>query len=92
MPVLITDRLDTDERDRRVVEILTSLARYAETREIQGLVVLTIMPDPFGRIEENLRSVFDVIEHEESIAVLERWCKEARDLIRLTKEDPGGSA
>lgn len=59
---------------------------------VEAVIVLTVVETAPGIVEERLRSVFDLVSNEASIAILERWCVEARQLIQLHKDTPGGSA
>jgi hypothetical protein len=84
--------LSPNERDDQLGEILSELALDVRTGRLEALIYLTVVIDERGQAEEKLRSVFDIIQNEESINILERWCVEARQLIRLHKEKPGGSS
>ncbi len=84
--------ISPEDGQRKLAEAMNYLAETATTRGIQSLVMLVVSPDEKGNIEERMFSIFDLEEDEPSIAVLERWCAQARRTIALYKSKPGGSA
>lgn len=91
MPRVVVTALSADEKAAKVYELISSLAADLDSGGLDAIIVLTVVETAPGIVEERLRSVFDIVENEASIKILERWCTEARQLLRLHKESPGGN-
>jgi hypothetical protein len=91
MPRVIVTSLSHEAKEARLVELFHELEGDC-LAGIEAVIVLTVVETAPGVVEERLRSVFDIVANEESIAILERWCIEARQLLQLHKNVPGGRA
>lgn len=91
MPQVVVNSLSVEDKERTLAKLYEDLAVDID-QGIEAIVVLTVVQSSPGVVDERLRSVFDLIDNEASIEILERWCLEARRLIQLHKSNPGGSA
>lgn len=91
MTKVVVTELAPDEKTRHIFELVQQLAGDLH-QGVDAIVVLTVVQSGPTTVDERLRSVFDIVENEESIKILERWCAEARQLLELHKKPPGGSA
>lgn len=81
------------DKDVKIAEILYALTDAVQNDKLDAIVVFTVLWDrETETFQEEVHSAFDLVLHEAGIAVLERWCAEARKSIELYRTPPGGSA